>query len=660
MLIQKLAHSCERSECLAHASCQQPQAGKTRTIAAFIMLLALSLASLITSAWANDTEGEAKRVVILNSTDSYLPAFLLLDNAMRKTILAESNIPVELYAEALDLNRFLPSRIENELLALLRKKYQDLKVDVIVADGPIALDFARRHGEIIWPGATIVFNSVPIPLLQKHKPDPDIIGVPLQFDFVKTLDLALRLRPETQQVVVIAGTADPDQKRLSILKNSLERYRKKFDVRYLVGLSLADTITAVRAIPADAIILYVTVFRDGNGAPKVPRHVLTRLAKVSHAPIFGTFDTYLGNGIAAGSIVSFETMGKLTGKLVARVLNGEAPSSIGVQESPETRCIADWQQLQHWGLDENLLPPDCEVRFREITIWDRYHVHFTVALTVILVQSALIIVLMLNRRRLKQTQTAFQDEFDRRNHAETTASRLRGRLVRFSKERSLGTMATTLSHEINQPLIAIQNYAQAAMRRLQSDAYEKPKLLELFSKIEGQAQRAGDITQRVRSLVNSSEPHLTPIPLAPLVEEVVGMMEPECENRGCQIIFTPLGNLPDVLADALQVQLVMVNLMSNAIRSVCATEESSKQIFINKRQINASEVQVSVTDTGGGVPPDRVEDIFESMYSGTGTGMGMGLAICREIIVAHGGRIWYEPNPAGGSIFSFTLRTEQT
>ena len=623
------------------------------------VLAALSIAPVIALAQSRDVNDVTRRVVILNSTDPYLPAFIALDGAMLDAIRADSKVPVEFFAEALDMSRFSQSRIENELLALLRKKYQDLKIDVIVADGPIALDFAQRHRDIVWPGAKIVFNTVPTTLLQERKLDPDIIGVPVQFEFGKTLDLALKLRPKTQQIIVIAGTADQDQKRLSLVKNALERYGGKFDVRYLVGLSLADTIAAVRALPPNAIILYVTVFRDGIGAPQVPRYVLTRLVRVSRAPIFGTFDTYFGNGIAAGSIVSFETLGKLAGKLVARVLNGESPSSIGVQGAPEAGCIADWRQLQHWGLDETLLPANCEIRFKEVTIWDRYHIHFLIALSVILAQAALIVVLMLHRRRLRLAQAALHDEYERRAQAETMATRLRGRLARFSKERSLGTMATTIAHEINQPLIAIQNYAQAAKRRLETNIEDKPKLVELFGKIEGQAQRAGTITQRVRSLLSSNEPLLTPTPLSNLIEEVISMMEPECENQGCHFAYKFAGNLPDVLADALQVQLVLVNLLSNAMRSVCEGKDNSRQISIDIRPLDEQEVQVSVIDSGDGVPPDRIEDVFEALYSGTGTGMGMGLAICRDIIGSHGGRIWYEPNPAGGAIFRFTLRTEQ-
>jgi len=444
---------------------------------------------------------------------------------------------------------------------------------------------------------------------------------------------------------------------LSFARASLERYAGRLDVQYLVGLTLAETVAAVRALPEDAVVLCLAMFRDGAGVPHVPRDVLTRIAAVSRAPVFSVFETYLGHGIAAGSIARFGVQGRRAGELVARVLNGEDPSAIGIQPPVESGCIADWRQLRHWGIDEGLLPADCEVRFREVTAWDRYHWQILVALAVILAQTALIAVLTLNRRRLRQAQSALQDEYIRRTQAEAFAAGLRRRLARFSKARSLGTMATSISHEINQPLIAIQNYAQAAKRRLQSGVEDIPKLIELFAKIEGQAERAGTITERVRSLVGQDEPHLRPVLLCPLLQDVIRMMEPESEARGCRIACQSAADPPAVLADALQVQLVLVNLLQNSMRSVCSSDRYDKQVSVEVRPIDDREIQVSVVDRGAGVPPDRVADIFEPLYSGTSGGMGMGLAIACAIIEAHGGRLWYEPNPAGGAIFRFTLRS---
>ncbi|MCP5133161.1 MAG: sensor histidine kinase [Gammaproteobacteria bacterium] len=620
-------------------------------------MIALSAVPMTAPAQERDGEDASHHVVILNAADPYLPAFLALDRGLREAIaLSKQRIPAGLYAETLDMFRFPQTLLAEDVIALLRKKYRGLKVDVVVTAGSIALDFAQRHRTELWPGAAIVFHSVPVTVLEGRNLDPHTTGVPVQLGFEQTLNLALHLRPATRRVVVIAGAAEPDRWHLSLAQTALARYAGRLDVQYLTGLTLADTVAAVRALPLDAVVLYLTMFRDGGGVPLVPRDVLTRVAAVSRVPIFGMFETYLGDGIAAGSIASYEAQGRRAGELVARVLNGEDPSVIGVQAPAMSHCIADWRQLRHWGIAENLLPADCEIRFKKVTAWDRYSWQILTALAVILAQTALIIALMLNHRRLRQTQSALQDEYDRRNQAETTAAHMRERLARFSKERSLGAMATSISHEINQPLIAIQNYAQAVRRRFQNNIDDKKKLIELFEKIEAQAERAGAITQRVRSLVGTSDVRLLPVSLHPLVEEVIRMMEPETEHRGCRITCQSAGDFPAVLADSLQIQLVLVNLLQNSMRSICSNERYGKQVFVNMDSINDRDVQVSVTDQGHGVPLDRVADIFEPLYSSTSGSMGMGLAISQATIEAHGGRLWYEPNPAGGAIFRFTLR----
>ena len=211
------------------------------------------------------------------------------------------------------------------------------------------------------------------------------------------------------------------------------------------------------------------------------------------------------------------------------------------------------------------------------------------AVAIIATQGLLIVALLLNRRRLRQARTALRDEYGQRRTAQRIIARLRSRLTRFGKERSLGTMATAIAHEINQPLIAIQNYAQAARRHLQSNADATPKLMGLFTKIEGQVERAGAITQRVRALVNMTDPQLLPMPLVPSLEEVIRMMEPESTNRGCRILCEP-ADLPAVLVDSLQVQLVLVNLLQNALQSICSSDRFDKLVVVDARPINDREL----------------------------------------------------------------------
>lgn len=254
------------------------------TVARLLMMVALSVAPAVASEPARNTDGEARRVVILNATDPYLPAFLALDSAWREAIRAGSKAPTQLFAETLDMSRFPQLLFDEDRVALLRKKYRALKVDVIVALAPIALDFAQRHAADIWPGAVIVFNSVPVSDFDSRNLDPRTIGVPNQLDFGPTIELGLRLRPNARRIAVVAGTAAPDQRHLSHAKAWLARHAGELDVQYLVGLTLADTVAKVQVLPKDTVVLYLAMFRDGAGVPLVPRDVLEQLAAASPAP----------------------------------------------------------------------------------------------------------------------------------------------------------------------------------------------------------------------------------------------------------------------------------------------------------------------------------------------------------------------------------------
>jgi C4-dicarboxylate-specific signal transduction histidine kinase len=180
---------------------------------------------------------------------------------------------------------------------------------------------------------------------------------------------------------------------------------------------------------------------------------------------------------------------------------------------------------------------------------------------------------------------------------------------------------------------------------------------ELFDKIEQQTTRAGDIINQVRMLVTSENTDLQPVSWSSLLDEVLFIMKAEINAHGCRLDCRPAADLPEVLADALQIQLVLINLLQNAVQSMDAVSDNAdKVVSIDIKQINARELQVSVADRGPGVAADKIEQIFEPLYSEKNSGMGMGLSVCRSIIEAHDGRIWYTPNPAGGAVFRFTLR----
>jgi signal transduction histidine kinase/ABC-type uncharacterized transport system substrate-binding protein len=621
------------------------------------------LLSLVCATAAPAGEGPY-RVLVLHSFRSSLPVTADWYAGIVRGFFSAPGLDVEIDSEAPDLKRFedmdaasfTDKQKLNWLLEFYRKNYQYRKPDLIMPTDTPALRFLLAHGEELFPGVPIVFVDADRNFVAARELPPNVTGVTGFLDIMGTLELIQHVHPDTQRVALIVGSSSYDQAMEREARQVIESYAGQLEFVWLRGMPVDEVVTALNALPEQTVALYLVQTGDRTGKQYVPRSMLQAFAAAAKMPVYGLWDTLLEHGIVGGRLATIEEDGYQAAQLAARILQGDAPADLPVIDRLSNPPIFDGVELARWHIREKRLPAGSQIRHRPASTWDEHRTGIMTTVAVIVVQGIMIVVLLLSRRRLRHARTALQDENSRRREAETMAVRLRGRLARFSKERSLGTMATTIAHEVNQPLTAIQSYAQAVRWRLQKNSVEVPKLAELVAKIESQAERAGAITHHVRALVNHDAPDLRSTPLCPLLQEVVRIMEPESEARGYHIACEPVADLAPVLADALQVQLVLVNLLQNALHSVCAGQAGEKLISVDVCELGDTEVQVSVADRGEGVPPECVSDIFEPLYSGKAAGMGMGLAICSDIIDAHGGRIWYDPNPEGGAIFRFTLR----
>ncbi len=229
---------------------------------------------------------------------------------------------------------------------------------------------------------------------------------------------------------------------------------------------------------------------------------------------------------------------------------------------------------------------------------------------------------------------------------------LQGELLHATRVTAMGHMSSALAHELNQPLGAILAYT-GAMRRLINE--DEPPLDELREAIDLTAQdatRAGQIIRRLRAFVEKRETLRNPEDVAVLVAEAVAIGSLGLAARGIKVSIVKAAVLPKVMIDRIQIQQILVNLIRNAVESM--DQNARPQIGITTRY-EAGYVQITVTDNGHGLAPEIVDRLFEPFATTKAQGMGMGLNICRTIVESHGGRIWAEANPEGGTVFAFRI-----
>ncbi len=249
--------------------------------------------------------------------------------------------------------------------------------------------------------------------------------------------------------------------------------------------------------------------------------------------------------------------------------------------------------------------------------------------------------------------TGFIRDLTERQKTEARLQELQSELVHISRLTAMGEMASALAHELNQPLSALTNYLKGSRQLLAArDDKESAMIRNALEKAAEQSMRAGQIIRRLRDFVGHGETEKRVESVQKLVEEANALALVGAKERGIRVNFQfdPTQDL--VLVDKVQIQQVLLNLMRNAME---AMEHSERRELLLSTARTGDMLMVSVADTGSGVSPEVAEQLFRPFVTTKAHGMGVGLSISRTIIEAHGGKIWTEANPGGGTIFRFTL-----
>ena len=244
-------------------------------------------------------------------------------------------------------------------------------------------------------------------------------------------------------------------------------------------------------------------------------------------------------------------------------------------------------------------------------------------------------------------------EITERRQAEENTRRLHNELAHLGRVSTLGEMAATLAHELNQPLAAIANYAEGCLGLLQPEREDQRELAEAMEQVSKLTHRTGKIIQRIRSLARKGEPHQSSVQINDLVREVAGLIEPEARAERVTLELELNDSVPMTFADSIQIQQVLLNLVRNAFEAMKHLDDRERRLTIRTAPHGKASVEVEVRDTGPGLAATDAQHIFDPFFTTKAHGLGMGLTISRSIIDAHHGRLWTEPG--AGATFRFSL-----
>jgi len=243
-----------------------------------------------------------------------------------------------------------------------------------------------------------------------------------------------------------------------------------------------------------------------------------------------------------------------------------------------------------------------------------------------------------------------------RQRSEDKARQMQDRLTLFGRISTMGEMAAGIAHEINQPLTAIATYAQACQRLLADpSAVHTDDIRQSLQQIENQALRAGEVIRRLRSFVKNREVRREPTDPNRLLDDLLTLAQTDTRHHNIRIHVEQGDHLPQIQADPVQIQQVILNLVRNAIDAMADLPHERRELQLRTRRDEHGDVEFMVADRGPGLTEAAKTELFNPFFTTKSAGTGLGLAISLSIVRAHGGKVWYRPNEHGGAIFFFSL-----
>ena len=610
--------------------------------------IALAVSAIIFLLPISAHSQEAVRtVVFFCAWNANSPSFQYIIEGFKTSFAEDTDLTYNLQAEYLDVGRLDNRDYAQDIVDLYNEKYKSIPIDLIITIGPLFYQDLQALGLNALGSAPVItiFNEQLSPDHESFTINENLLSLNFNYQFRNTLQHAFELFPENKDVYLISGISSTDKYFADIVKNDTKEFSDTHNFVFVTGISIDSTLRVVEQIPQNSITFIVNYQMDSHGTSFSTPEVIGMVAGHSQAPVFMFWDAFrTKRGGIGGYVFSYFNVGKEVGIAARNILNGMPVKDISINQEGFYHYAYDWQELKKWDLSDSKAIPGDSVFYYYDRSFIAENKWYALGLLLFLLGETLLIMYLfrLNRRQKEITRKMIETETMYR------------RLIREDRLAKMTELTASLSHELNQPLTAILFNAQAGKRFLQSGKFDPVIAEQVLDNIIEDDKRAGGIISSVRNLMKIEQKEKEKIDMNAVIGETVNIIRNDAISQGIKLNVEYSTGPARVLADKVQLQQVLLNIIRNAEIAMEDNTPDNKRLDIISNK-GKDFVTVTVRDSGPGIDSAIMETIFKPFVTTRKDGSGIGMALSRSIMMAHNGSISAANLPDGGAEFSFRL-----